>query len=191
VGEVFGDVYRIDILTTTVWEAGGPGKPVQGAQPTGALITFPNSDVLRANIINYTREFSQVWDEVTFNLAPETDLRYAAEVFRRTAERVIGPEMARQAEEYQQLLERKRLAFDVAVSPTVFVAMADSWVNVTVRFLVDARQRRIWASDLTMAIAEEIAREEHKGRIFGGSPRTQLQLLDDEGRPRDLPRGRE
>jgi small-conductance mechanosensitive channel len=31
VGDVFGDVYRIDVLTTTVWEAGGPGKAVAGA----------------------------------------------------------------------------------------------------------------------------------------------------------------
>jgi hypothetical protein len=28
VGDVFGDVYRIDVLTPTVWEAGGPGKTV-------------------------------------------------------------------------------------------------------------------------------------------------------------------
>src|SRR5690606_10368652 len=51
VGDVFGDVYRIDFLTTTVWEAGGPEKPVQGAQPTGALVTFPNSEVLRSNVV--------------------------------------------------------------------------------------------------------------------------------------------
>ena len=43
VGDVFGDVYRIDFLTTTVWEAGGADKPVQGAQPTGALVTFPDA----------------------------------------------------------------------------------------------------------------------------------------------------
>jgi small-conductance mechanosensitive channel len=57
VGEVFGDVYRIDVLTTTVWEAGGPGKPVAAAQATGALITFPNWEVLRSNVTNYSRFF--------------------------------------------------------------------------------------------------------------------------------------
>jgi hypothetical protein len=48
VGDVFGDVYKIDVLTTTVWEAGGPEKAVRGAQPTGAMITFPNGEVLRS-----------------------------------------------------------------------------------------------------------------------------------------------
>ena len=56
VGEVFGDVYDIDFLTTTVWELGGPNKPVEGEQATGALITFPNSVVLRTNIVNFTRD---------------------------------------------------------------------------------------------------------------------------------------
>jgi small conductance mechanosensitive channel len=187
VGEVFGDVYRIDILTTTVWEAGGSGKAVQGAQPTGALITFPNSDVLRANIINYTREFEYVWDEITFEIAPESDLRYTAGVIEEAARRLIGPEMAQKAEEYQRLLETRRLAFDVAISPTVFLSLAESWVNITVRYLVNARQRRRLASDLTLAISEELARQEHQGRIFGGAPRRQIRLLDRSGLPRDLP----
>jgi small-conductance mechanosensitive channel len=69
-----GDVYRIDVLTTTVWEAGGPGKSVTGAQPTGAMITFPYWEVLRSNIVNYSREFPYVWDEVTVAIANESDL---------------------------------------------------------------------------------------------------------------------
>jgi small-conductance mechanosensitive channel len=76
VGDVFGDVFRIDFLTTTVWEAGGPGKPVQGAQPTGALVTFPNSEVLRANVVNYTRDFPYVWDELDVSVTNQSDLVY-------------------------------------------------------------------------------------------------------------------
>jgi small-conductance mechanosensitive channel len=33
VGDVFGDVYRIDVLTTTVWEAGGPASPCRRRRP--------------------------------------------------------------------------------------------------------------------------------------------------------------
>ena len=75
VGEVFGDVFRIDFLTTTVWEAGGPDKAVQGAQPTGALVTFPNSEVLRSNIVNYTRDFPYVWDEMVVSFANGSEPR--------------------------------------------------------------------------------------------------------------------
>jgi hypothetical protein len=88
VGDVFGDVYRIDFLTTTVWEYGGPDRPpsfIQAEQATGRLITFPNNEVLTGSIVNYTRDFGFVWDELAVAVAPESDIRYAAEVAERVA----------------------------------------------------------------------------------------------------------
>jgi small conductance mechanosensitive channel len=117
VGEVFGDVYRIDVLTTTVWEAGGPGKPVRAAQSTGALITFPNWEVLRSNIVNYSRDFPYVWDEVEFNVANESDLAYTASVIEDTARRVLGPQMEQAANEYQALLDAQHLPIEVEELP--------------------------------------------------------------------------
>ncbi|MEZ5420610.1 MAG: mechanosensitive ion channel [Vicinamibacterales bacterium] len=87
VGDVFGDVYRIDVLTTTIWEAGGPGKAVTAAQATGAIITVPNWEVLRSNIVNYSRDFPYVWDEVTIGVANESDLGYCAHVLRGVTRR--------------------------------------------------------------------------------------------------------
>jgi small-conductance mechanosensitive channel len=126
VGEVFGDVYKIDVLTTTVWEAGGPGKAVAGAQPTGAMITFPNWEVLRSNIVNYSREFPYVWDEVTIAVANESDVPYTIRVFEDVSRTVVGNGMADAAEQYQGLLLRARLAFDVDDTPRVFVSTADA-----------------------------------------------------------------
>lgn len=180
VGDVFGDVYKIDILTTTVWEAGGQGKPVAGAQPTGAMITFPNSEVLRANIINYTRKFPYVWDEVRIPIANESDLQYAVGVLERMALRVLGTEMSDRAEAYRGMLERARLAFDVASEPRVFVSLEDSWTDLTIRYLVPARQRRRWSSELQLQASIEIAKPEHQGRIIPGYPRADVRVQSDD-----------
>jgi small conductance mechanosensitive channel len=176
VGEVFGDVYKIDVLTTTVWEAGGPGKPVAGAQATGAMITFPNWEVLRSNVINYSRDFPYVWDEVTVNVAAESDLPYTVAVFERVAREVIGARMQEPAREYQGLLQRARLAFDVEEEPKVFLSFTEVWVDCTLRYLVPARAKRRWASDLTLALAAEAVRPEHNGRIISGYPRQELRI---------------
>ncbi len=165
VGDVFGDVYRVDALTTTVWEAGGPDKPVQGAQPTGALITFPNSEILRANVVNYTRIFPYVWDEVTVSLTNETDIPYAISIIRQVADRVVGPSMKTPIGLYRSLLERERLAHDVADEPQVYLAPSGSWLNVTIRYLVPARERRGWSSRLYQEILTEVAKPEYAGRI--------------------------
>jgi len=189
VGDVFGDVYRIDILTTTVWEAGGAGKPVAAAQATGALITFPNWEVLRSNIVNYTRDFPYVWDEVTINVANESDLRYAAGIIEAVARRVLGDEMVTAASRYQELLEREGLSFGVEEVPRVFISLADSWTDCTVRYVVPVRTRRHWSSTLILALSEELGKTEHAGRILGAYPRTEVNLRPNWSPPESGPQG--
>jgi small conductance mechanosensitive channel len=176
VGEVFGDVYRIDVLTTTVWEAGGSGKAVTAAQATGALITFPNWEVLRSNIVNYTRDFPYVWDEVTIGVANESDLAYAARVIEDTVREVLGSEMADATARYERILEREGLTFEVEQLPRVYLSLADSWTACTVRYVVPVRARRHWSSTLVVAITAAIGRPEHAGRIIPVYPRTEITI---------------
>jgi small conductance mechanosensitive channel len=187
VGEVFGDVFRIDFLTTTVWEAGGPGSRVAGAQATGSLITFPNSEVLRANIVNFTRDFPFLWDEVTVPLAVESDLDYALDVFGRVARAAIGGEMAEPARIYAELLQRRGLDGEVSEKPQLFISNAESWIDLTVRYLVPVRARRAWRHRMTLALHRAESDPAHGDRILPGFPRTEFRTVPGPG---DAPPGR-
>lgn len=189
VGEVFGDVYAIDFLSTTVWELGGAERPgaVQAEQPTGRLITFPNSEVLTGTVVNLTRDFPYVWDELVVPVANESDLRYALELLRGLAGEVVGADMAGPAHEYEALLRAARLETSVADAPEVFVSLADSWTNVTIRYLVHARQRRKWKSLLAERVMVELGQPAHAGRIIPVLPRQQVQFLGADGRPTEAP----
>lgn len=176
VGEVFGDVFRIDMLTTTVWEAGGPGKAVSAAQATGALITFPNWEVLRSNIVNYSRDFPFVWDELSFGVTNESDLPYAVRVIEETAHALIGEEMAEAVTRYDALLRAERLEFDVDPVPRVYLSMTDAWTNCTLRYLVPLRARRAWASRLIAHVSHELGRPEHRARIHSAYPRQEVRV---------------
>ena len=178
VGDVFGDVYRIDILTTTVWEAGGPGKAVAAAQATGALITFPNWEVLRSNVVNYSRDFPYVWDEIAVNVANESDLDYCAKVLEATARRALGGQMEEAAQRYEQLLRAERLKFDVDDVPRVYLSGADAWTVCTIRYLVPIRSRRAWASTMLLEVSRELARPEHQEKIRSVYPRTEVMLRE-------------
>ena len=72
-------------------------------------------------------------------------------------------------------LDAARLAFDVSEEPQVYVSLADAWTDITVRYLVPARERRRWASALTLAIANETAKPEHRGRIIPSYPVTRVE----------------
>ena len=184
VGDVFGDVYEIDFLTTTVWEYGGPDRPpssVQAEQATGRIITFPNNEVLTGSIVNYTRDFDFVWDELSVSIAPESDLRYAAGVAQRVAGELLRDYMAEPAARYRTILNRAGLPDGVPAEPTLYFSMTDWSINLTIRYLVGARERRKWKSELVARVTEAFGEEEHAGKILTVYPRQQLQLVEPSG----------
>jgi small-conductance mechanosensitive channel len=189
VGDILGDVYRIDFLTTTVWEMGSPSRPgfVQAEQPTGRLITFPNNEVLAGSIVNYTRDFPYVWDELAIQVGNRSDMRYAIALVERIARDVLGEHMAQPAEAYEQILRRARLEIAVPREPHAFISLDESGTTISVRYLVGARERRVWKSRLSLAMSEEMAREEHEKHLVDVFPRRQIQLIGPDGRPREIP----
>ncbi|WP_299759061.1 mechanosensitive ion channel domain-containing protein [uncultured Pontibacter sp.] len=183
VGEVFGDVYRIDFLTTTVWEIGAPYQPgfVQAEQPTGRLVTFPNNEILTGTVINLTRDFPYVWDELAVGIANESDIPLAMEVMGNVAEELLGNYMVAPARNYAALLKRAGLDYDIADKPQVFITLEEAWTNVIIRYLVGARERRKWKSELSMRLAKETAKPEYRKKIIPVYPRQQLQFIDPTG----------
>lgn len=183
VGDVFGDVHRIDVLTTTVWEIGSPFRDgfVRAEQPTGRLITFPNNQVLTGSVMNFTRHFAFVWDELTVQVANESDMRHCLTVLQRVAQGVLGDSMESAAARYAGILRQADLEQDVPADPQVFIALEEQWTTVTIRYLVGVHQRRKRKSDLVLAVCEELARPEHQGRIVPVLPRRQLQWIGRDG----------
>jgi small-conductance mechanosensitive channel len=188
VGEVFGDVYRIDFMTTTVWEYGSPSATavtIHAEQPTGRLITFPNHEVLTGAVVNYTRDFPYVWDELTVAVAAESDLEFAMEVVGETGESLLGDYMREPARRYAVLLKREGLERTVPEQPQVFLSMSEWGANITLRYLVGAREKRSWASRVALAVTQELNREEYRKRILPVYPRHQIQLIDSHGGPKE------
>ena len=185
VGEVFGDVYKIDFLTTTVWEIGAPYRQgfVQAEQPTGRLVTFPNNEILSGAVVNLTRDFPFVWDELAISVANESDLEHSKAVIANIATDLLKDYMEKPALEYEKILKKAGLNYHVANKPDVFVALNESWTDIVVRYLVGARERRTWKSDLVLRIMKELNKAEHKGKIITVYPRQQLQWVDDAGIP--------
>lgn len=191
VGEVFGDVYRIDTLATTVWEYGGTDRPGGGfamaEQPTGRLITFPNNEVLAGTLVNYTRDFPFVWDELHVAVGNRSDLEHASRVLHGIAVEVVGEQMIEPAARYERILQRARLESEVSREPQVFVSLDESWTTLTVRYLVPVRERRRWKSTLSLRVMKDFNRPEHEDRIRSVYPRQQVQLIDPDERPVAVP----
>lgn len=70
-----GDVIDVDFLVTTLWEING--ELVSSNQPSGRIVTVPNSVVLSSEVFNYSwKEFPYVWNESSIQVAYESDIKF-------------------------------------------------------------------------------------------------------------------
>ena len=184
VGEVFGDVYKIDFLSTTVWEIGSPYQPgfVNAEQPTGRMVTFPNNEILSGTVINLTGDFPFVWDELTIVVANESDISRAMQVLEKKSDEVIGEYMAKPARDYSRILKRAGLQDNVPEKPQLYLSASDSWTEIAIRYLVGAKERRKWKTEMLLQITEELNKNEYQDVILFAYPRHQVQFIDENGK---------
>src|SRR5690606_35234219 len=143
----------------------------------------PNNEILTGTVVNYTRDFPYVWDELTVAIASESDLPYAMEVLNGVADRELDGHMAEAARLYEALLPREGREVSVADRPRLYAGLTDWGVNLTIRYLVAVKEKRGWKSRLSVAVTRELNREEHAGRIVTVYPRQQIQLVGPDGAP--------
>jgi hypothetical protein len=123
------------------------------------------------------------------NVANESDLGLALQVVEKVAQELLGTYMEEPAHQYSRLMQQAGLQDKIADKPQVFLSTEDSWTNLNIRYLVGARERRKWKSELTLRIAQELNKPEYLNKIIPVYPRQQVQLINPNGVPLavDLP----
>ena len=138
---VSGDVVDIRLFKTVLFESFLEGT-ASGTQTTGRVIDFPNSYVLTHNTINYTRGFEYMWNEypilVTFESNWNKAYELLAQILIDETERFEAP-----AKQQVTALERRYLIYDEKMNSSVYIAIQDSGVELGLRYLAPARQRRM------------------------------------------------
>jgi small-conductance mechanosensitive channel len=133
-----GDVIEVDFLVTTIWEVNG--DLVSTHQPSGRVVTVPNSVVLNSQVVNYTTLVDHVWNELSIQVAYETDLQFARQTMIEVADDYLGDAMAREISEYRDRLSQTAVELEVQGRPTVNVVQTESWVELRLRYLVHPRR---------------------------------------------------
>ena len=140
IGDATGDVIDVGYLDTTLWEFGG--KYISGDHPSGRVIRFPNEKVLDEIIWNYSWPlFPYIWNEIKFQIAYQSDLKFVAETMQRVVAEEIGKDMADRVAAYRQLLARTPVdELEVREHPRVIFRVDEvTWVDAIVRYVVPPR----------------------------------------------------
>ncbi len=105
-----GDVISVGFFYTQMMEI---GNWIGGDQYSGRMIQFANATIFGVAVMNYTRDFDYIWDEVKLPITYESNLKAATEILSG----VGGQHTQEFLEGAQQQLERMRHYFLVRRRP--------------------------------------------------------------------------
>ncbi|GAB4254004.1 MULTISPECIES: mechanosensitive ion channel family protein [Deferrisoma] len=155
IGAVAGDVIDIRIFQFTLLEIGGW---VEADQSTGRIVHVPNGRVFSEAVANYDKGFRYIWNELPVLVTFESDWRRAKEILLEIARTHAG-QLGSAAQEKLRAAARRYMIRYGALTPTVYTAVRDSGVLLTIRYLCEPRRRRGTEQALWEAILEAFAAE--------------------------------
>ena len=137
-GQVVGDVLDITMLRTTVMEI---GEWVNADQYTGRVVSIANRAVFSDPLFSYSQHWHCLWDEITIPVTYTSNWRRAQELMLAHAEEYSSHFLVEAEAELDRMRERYPV-HPTPVKPELYLTMTDNWIEMTLRYVVSARERR-------------------------------------------------
>jgi small-conductance mechanosensitive channel len=172
VADFTGDVVEIGYLDTTLWEF--HGDYLSNDVPSGRLIRFPNTLVLQSEVYNYSwRKFPFIWNEIPFHIAYESDFDYVESTIKKVATKELGQDMASTIEQFKQLVKKTPVdELEIKEYPfVVFRVNANTWIEVSLTYLVHPKKASAIRSQLIKSIVRELLKEPDRVMFPKGNSR--------------------
>lgn len=169
-GGIMGDVIDISILRTTLMECGGW---VGADLYNGRIVRIANSFVFKEPVFNYSADFSFVWDEISIPVKYGSDRSMTRELLLNAANDIVGDDAANAQTEWGMMVH-KYLIEHAKVEPMVTLVANDNWLEFTVRYVVNYKQRRSQKDRLFTRILDDFDKTEGKVSVAS----TTIHLVD-------------
>lgn len=138
INKLSGDVIDIGFFYTRMMEI---GNWISGDQYSGRTIQFANAQVFGTPVFNYTRTFGYIWDEIKIPITYASNVKALSEILKS-----VGHEYTQQfLQGAQRQLDRMQRYFMVQhfeLEPDVYIKVTDNYIELTLRYVVDPKQRR-------------------------------------------------
>jgi len=151
--QMSGDVIDIGFFYTRLLEI---GSWIGGDQYSGRVLLIPNSMIFGTPIMNYTLHLSRIWDEVQLPITYDSNMEEAIRILTE-----VGGEYTREflkgAEQELEQMKRQFLVPNLDLKPEVYVKVTSNWLQLTMRYLVDPKQRRAASSFIYKDVFQRIS----------------------------------
>lgn len=150
-----GDVIDTGIFYTTIMEI---GEWTTYDQFTGRIKIVPNSFVLEKTINNYSKDFGFIWEELMIPITYNSNMKKARKIMKGAAENTTK-ELVDRSKRQLKRMTYKYLLEPRDVDPVVYVIPTDNWIELRLRFIVDAKHRRTYVNPVFEKIVDEFGKQ--------------------------------
>lgn len=168
VGNVTGDVYHIGITRLHLMEVAGPEFDLQ---PTGKVVSFPNSILFQPNAFSKNVPGAQhFWEEIKFLIEPGAD--YALVTKKITeAVNIVFSQYHDMMQSHQAALRGTTQLHRPTPAPKVFTHFSESGFLTHIRYPIDAAQRIEASQRISQQIVDVLKNEPSLQLVNGTPPR--------------------
>lgn len=146
-----GDIIDIRLFQTSMLEI---GNWVDADQSTGRIVNIPNSFVFKTENYNYSRGFEFIWNEIPILVTFESDWQKGRDIIISHAMRLAEGQEDNVRRKIDAMRNRYMIYYG-KLTPIVYVNIKDSGVELTLRYLTEAKKRRFTQDQLCRAILED------------------------------------
>lgn len=150
-----GDIIDIRVFQTSLLEI---GNWVDADQSTGRIVNIPNSFVFKTANYNYNRGFEFIWNEIPILVTFESDWKRGREIMQAHAEQ-LSEGLTADAQKKLEIMKNRYMIYYGKLTPIVYVNIKDSGIELTLRYLTEAKRRRSTQDQLCRAILDDFAKE--------------------------------
>ena len=133
-GGVRGEGSALGFLQTTIMEMGQPPS-VQSAVPevwvhsrqyTGRVVTVSNGQIFEEPVLNYTRDFPYLWEEMMIPVSYNDDRAKVESILLEVARR-HSVQVSEVGHEALQAMRERYFVKDAEFEPRVYFRITDNW----------------------------------------------------------------
>ncbi|MFC1580343.1 mechanosensitive ion channel family protein [Thermodesulfobacteriota bacterium] len=170
-GATRGDVIDIGIFRTTLMEC---GDWVKADLYNGRIVRVANNFVFKEPVFNYSADFPFLWDEITVPVTFGSDRDTIRKILLQVAQEVVGDYVTYAENAWPEIVRKYKIE-DSQITPMVTMVFNDNWMEYTVRYVVDYRERTATKHKISMGILEEF--DKVGGQVAIASTSTDIHLI--------------
>jgi len=121
---------------------------------TGRVIVVPNSILFTSGIINYSKDFNYLWDNITMTVNYDEDIEKAQNLMLEAANEITKNFMDKAKKEYDKFKDKYYIKLGIIKART-FISITDNFVEIDLRYITDYRLRKDTNSKIYLLILKK------------------------------------